>query len=134
MTNWSIPHRIRLVMVRRRMGTPATGSRVFGVSSEYGRSRVAQPAARMTAFIEVRLSCNDHAQREFGHLEWKRVESSPPEAGSRNSIAQFLPRVRHRSAVLWSCHRRPMTAVLDALVLADGPSADLRVAGLTLRE
>ena len=32
------------------MGTPPTGSSVLGVSSEWGRSRVAQPAARMTAF------------------------------------------------------------------------------------
>ena len=52
-TNWSKPQRRRLVIVRRRIGTPPTGSRVFGVSSECGRSRVAQPAARITAFIAI---------------------------------------------------------------------------------
>src|SRR5689334_22562202 len=58
MTNWSKPQRRRLVIVRRRIGTPPTGSSVFGVSSEWGRSRVAQPAARMTAFIFGRRSAS----------------------------------------------------------------------------
>src|SRR5579862_5276477 len=100
MTNWSIPQRSRLVMVRRRMGTPATDSRVFGVSSEYGWSRVAQPAARMTAFIEAGRICNQCARREFSHLGRKCVEGSPPALGSRNSIAQILARVRHQLPVL----------------------------------
>src|SRR5688572_8290896 len=59
MTNWSIPQRRRLVIVRRRIGTPPTGKSVFGVSSEYGRSRVAQPAARMTAFTAPRVCKRD---------------------------------------------------------------------------
>src|SRR5580698_11467962 len=61
MTNWSKPQRRRLVIVRRRIGTPPTGSSVFGVSSECGRSRVAQPAAKMTAFM--RPACRAIAMR-----------------------------------------------------------------------
>src|SRR5580704_14140361 len=87
---------MRLAIVRRRIGTPPTGSSVFGVSSENGRSRVAQPAARMTAFIERSHVCKSHARRAFAHLSRLGVElltGLPPECLAND---QFLSPTRHR--------------------------------------
>src|SRR4051794_3744616 len=90
MTNWSKPTRRRFVIVRRRIGTPPTGRSVFGVSSEYGRRRVAQPAARMTAFMEAGLPCKHHAGSDLGYLTDLPVELSPPLPRERLSTDQFL--------------------------------------------
>src|SRR5256885_8514879 len=96
MTNWSKPTRNRLVIVRRRIGTPPTGSSVLGVSSEYGRSRVAQPAARMTAFIGRRLAqCNPHARTGFAYLSESAVQLSPDRLRERLGGDQILSPVRH---------------------------------------
>src|SRR5215471_18464349 len=82
---------MRLVIVRRRIGTPPTGKSVLGVSSEYGRSRVAQPAARMTAFIGRRLAqCNPHARTGFRYLPRTGVQLSPDRGRERHRSDQFL--------------------------------------------
>src|SRR5262249_15319087 len=72
------------------MGTPPTGSNVLGVSSEWGRSRVAQPAAKMTAFIwkpapdantmHVGVSATWHDQVSNFHHLCLRSALDPPKS------------------------------------------------------
>src|ERR1041385_833898 len=82
---------MRLVIVRRRIGTSPTGKSVLGVSSEYGRSRVAQPAARMTALIGRRLTpCNPHATMDFNDLTITCVQLSPHRPRECRRGDQFL--------------------------------------------
>src|SRR5690242_5708557 len=117
--------RMRLVIVRRRIGTPPTGSSVLGVSSECGRSRVAQPAARMTAFIELTRSCKAYARETFAVLRQKvsifgQVALDPD---------NFLSPCR--------CDRNrvegPVVA-FDAVILAESALSSVRIAGLTVRD
>src|SRR3569623_123707 len=129
MTNWSNPQRSRLVRVRRRIGTPPTGSRHFGVSSEWGRSRVAQPAARMTAFIFDPASCNPCATPHFAGLGQKGVQVSPPRPPGRLRTVEVLSLGANALLI-----EEASAVDLDAIVVADGPLARVRIAGLSAQE
>src|ERR1044071_4335644 len=128
---------MRLVIVRRRIGTPPTGRSVLGVSSEYGRSRVAQPAARMTAFMAGRRAqCNPHARTGFSYLPRAGVQLSPDRGRERHRGDQFLSPCRHPREPFNTAPAMVQLAVameLDAVVLFDALSQQ-RIAGLTAGE
>ncbi|HEY0990381.1 MAG TPA: hypothetical protein VGD80_25185, partial [Kofleriaceae bacterium] len=131
-----------MVIVRRRIGTPPTGNSVFGVSSEYGRNRVAHPAARITAFIGGhRAQCNPHAHTSFSHLSIAAVQLSPDRLRERLRSDQFLsPHRHHLDGVsplpvqrMSLCVQVAMAMELDAVVLSSSLSR-IRIAGVSAEQ
>ena len=102
-----------------------------GVSSECGRSRVAQPAARMTAFMEAGRVCNQCASTDFRHLSTRTCSTFTRSATGAPSIRQIPVTSSVRSAIATAGVARGDVHVeacrvstagdLDAIVLADDP-------------